>query len=123
MSADDALVRFERIVADALVAPDPPAALERAARDADLPDELLAALAAVDATGLRLSALIVARLRFERLIHGSRRAAQWYDDDPAAFAAAFRRYQEAVPATAFFPAAEARAFETWMDAEAGRAGS
>ncbi|MDB4969254.1 MAG: hypothetical protein JWN44_4943 [Myxococcales bacterium] len=66
-----------------------------------------------DADGVRMSALLVARLRFERLVRGSPAAEAWFDRDPADFARAFRRYHAEVAPRAFFPAGEAELFETW----------
>ena len=109
----DAHAELERLVADALTSADPVAGFERAARDPALPDELRAALAAAHPTGIRMAALLVARLRFERLIQGSRAAADWFARDPADFARAFKRYHHAVPATAALPSEEAKLFERW----------
>lgn len=69
--------------------------------------------AAIDADGLRLAALFVARLRFERLQHGDLLAADHFDRDPAGFAALFRRYQAEVPPSAAFPQDEAALFRRW----------
>jgi hypothetical protein len=105
--------RLERLVARAICAPDPAVALAAAAHDPRLPAALRRACAAADPDGVRLSGLLVARLRFERLVQGSPHAAAWFERDAAAFAAAFRRYHAAVPPRAFFPAGEARAFARW----------
>jgi len=69
-----------------------------------------------------LAALLVARLRFERLLRGSPQAEAWFDADPEAFAAAFKRYHAEVPPAAFFPQAEARLFRQWVGSrvESGR---
>jgi hypothetical protein len=66
-----------------------------------------------DADGVRMTALLVARLRFERLVRGSAAAEAWFDRDPADFARAFRRYHAEVAPRAFFPADEAELFESW----------
>jgi hypothetical protein len=105
---------YERVLARALRAPDPPAVLAAAARNPRLPAALRRALAAVDADGLRLSALLVTRLRFERLLRGSGAAEAWFQDDPAAFTRAFGRYHRQIPCRAMFPADEARQFERWL---------
>ena len=67
-------------------------------------------LAAIDEDGFRISALLVARLRFERLLNGHPAVPDWLDRDAAGFAETFRRYHAAVPPTAFFPPDEARTF-------------
>jgi hypothetical protein len=114
----DALRRFDRALADALIAADPVAALRAAAAD-DWPPELREALAtaAAQEDGVRLTALLVVKLRFERLVQGSRRAGEWFDRDARDFADAFRRYHAAVPPTATDPRGEADLFERWCDAE------
>ena len=69
---------YERVLARALRAPDPPAVLAAAARNRRLPAALRRALGAVAPDGLRLAALLVTRLRFERLLRGSGAAAAWF---------------------------------------------
>ena len=93
---------YERRMARALRSVDPLAAL------ADEPT-----LPAIDPDGLRLAALFVARLRFERLQHGDLLAARHFDRDPADFAALFRRYHAEVPPRAAFPQDEAALFRRW----------
>lgn len=100
-----AFERFEARLAAALLSPDPGAALQ--------------SLSELDRTyttedGFRMSALIIARLRFERLMNGSVAAARSYRDDAEHFTAQFRRYHHAVPPLATHPAAEAAAFEAWL---------
>ena len=106
----------ERFLAELIRAEDPAAALATALEDPDTPPELRDALRHVDPDGLATAALLVARLRFERLIQGSPRAAQWFQRDPAGFSEAFRRYHRHVGPTAHFPAAEAKLFEAFVAA-------
>jgi hypothetical protein len=120
MTPAAAHARFERLLARAMTAPDPAAALAAAARDRRLPDELRRAFAAAAEDGVRIAALLVARLRFERLLRGSPDAEAWFARDPAGFADAFRAYHHAVPPGAFFPAAEARLFRRWCSRSANR---
>lgn len=103
----------ERVLAAALRAPDPVATVARAARDRRHAPATRRALAAASPDGLRVAALLVARLRFERLIRGCREAEEWFERDGAGFGAAFRRYHAEVPPTAFFPPGEARLFLRW----------
>jgi len=112
----DAHAYLERLVADALTSADPVSEFERVARDPALPAELRSAVRHAQPTGIRMAALIVARLRFERLMQGSRAAAVWFERDSSGFARAFRRYHLAVPPTAALPAEEARLFEGWRAA-------
>lgn len=104
----------ERLLAELIRADDPAAALSAAIEDPDTSPELRDALRHVDPDGLATAALLVARLRFERLIQGSLTAAQWFERDPAGFSATFRRYHRHVCPTAHFPAAEAALFEGFI---------
>lgn len=113
------ILDLERALAEALRAEDPARALARLRADGRFGPEIAARLARVDDDGFRIAALLVARLRFERLMQGSPRASQWFDDDPADFAAAFRRYHAEVTPTAHFPAGEAELFAAWADALRG----
>ena len=94
------LAEYEKQLARAMRARDPAAAVR-------------AIHPGVDADGVRMTALLVARLRFERLMRGSREAEDWYESDAAAFTEAFRRYPSEVPPTAFFPRGEAELFAAW----------
>jgi uncharacterized protein (UPF0276 family) len=105
--------RTEHWIARAMTARDPVACLELAARDRALPASLRRVLKEADADGVRISALLVARLRFERLVQGSDVASAWFERDPRSFATAFRAYHAEVAPRAFFPPEEARAFDAW----------
>lgn len=109
----DPHARLERLVADALTAADPVAAFERAARDPELSEPLRAALRRASPLGIRISALLVARLRFERLLQGSSSAAEAFERDPEGFSAGFRDYHRSVPPCAGLPSEEAELFERW----------
>jgi hypothetical protein len=99
------LAEYERRMAAAMRARDPVAAVRAIAPEAC-------------ADGVRMTALLVARLRFERLMRGSPEAEASFERDPAAFAKDFRRYHAAVPPRAFFPVDEAALFRAWRDHEA-----
>lgn len=109
MADRDDVVRQQALLADLLTARDPVAALRErlALADAD------PALRAVDEDGLRIAALLVVKLRFQRLTTGSRLAREWFERDPRAFTDAFRAYHHEVPPTALDPWREAEAFEGW----------
>lgn len=109
-----AFARYEEAVARAMTAPDPVAALRGAAEDPALPPALRRALREADEDGIRMAALLVARLRFERLLRGCPEAEAWFDRDAQAFSEAFRRYHAEVPPSAFFPPGEARLFRRWL---------
>lgn len=106
--------RFEELYANALCSEDPVAALKAAARDESLTDELRAALAAACPDGARIAALLVAKLRFERIINGSSWARPWFEAEPREFTDAFKRYHTSVPPRDAFPSAEANRFSTWV---------
>lgn len=113
MSQSQAHRHLERLLATALTSADPVAALQQAAQDPALTEELRQALRCVDPDGVRTSALLVANLRFERLLRGCPEAEEWFDRDPADFTASFRRYHAEVPPRAFFPPQEAKLFLAW----------
>lgn len=119
--AEDDLA-FEAAVAGALRAPDPVAALAAVAADAALPEDLRACLAAAPANGVRIAALLIVRLRFERILQGSKIAGEFFERDPRAFAAAFKRYHREVAPTSIHPFEDARRFDAWLTAaaDAGR---
>lgn len=119
MTTLDAHIRFEALIAEAMRAPDPALALSELRADPRVPVALQTCLDAIDLDGARISALLIARLRFERLLHGSVRAQEWFDGDGEAFANAFRVYHQTVKPEAALPSAEARLFEEWLQ-EFGR---
>jgi len=116
-AASPELEALQRALADALRAEDPVTATARLADAPGLDAALRDALRAADPDGLRLTALLVAKLRFERIIRGSAAAARWFDSDAPGFSAAFRRYHAQVPPLALFPAAEAKQFLDWAQAD------
>jgi hypothetical protein len=108
--------KLERHVASAMRADDPVAALRAAASDPELSAEHRRWLERADPDGVRMQALLVARLRFERLLRGSDEAEFLFEHDPERFAKLFRAYHREVAMDAFFPEAEGRAFEAWRRA-------
>lgn len=102
--------RYEAILAASLRAPDPAAALARAARDRRTPAPLRERLRTASPDGVRLAALLVARLRYERLLHGDLDAGARFESDPAAFVEEFRAWHAAAPPRAFFPSEESALF-------------
>lgn len=102
--------RFEARLAEALCSADPGPALEalRAEPDFAAPSEH------VSEDGFRLAALLVVRLRFERLLNGSRVAGHAWNEDPRGFTERFKQYHAAVRPCAWTPAEEARQYEAWL---------
>ena len=73
-------------------------------------------LEGVDPDGLQLTRLIVKKLRFELIVRGDALLDAWFDRDPAAFTAAFKAYDLAVPPRSWFPREEAESFRAWFRA-------
>jgi hypothetical protein len=73
-------------------------------------------LEGVDPDGLELTRLIVKKLRFELIVRGDALLDAWFDRDPAAFTAAFKDYDCAVPPRSWFPREEAESFRAWFRA-------
>ncbi|MEO6709764.1 MAG: hypothetical protein ABI054_05550, partial [Planctomycetota bacterium] len=103
-------------LADALTSPDPGLILQRALNDSAFGPEARSALLAIDLDGLRIAALLVAKLRFERLLQGSGSAGTWFESDPREFTAAFKRYHHELAPRAATPGEEAAQFEAWRAA-------
>ena len=74
-------------------------------------------LAEAPSDGIRISALLIAKLRFERLLRGSTDANEWFTSDALGFSEAFARYHRDVAPSAFFPPTEAALFSSWLDAQ------
>lgn len=81
---------------------------------ADERDCLLAACA----DGLRVTRLVVQKLRLQRLITGTPALGDELARDAAAFVAEFRAYVDAVPHGGVFPSEEAAAFAAWRQRRA-----
>ena len=104
-------LRSETLLGSALRAADPLGALGR--DGPTLAPDLAALWKGADPDGVRLAALLVAKLRFERLLRGSDALGGWFEREPEAFTAAFRRYHQEIAPTVFWPSEEAAAFERW----------
>ena len=98
-------------LSEVLHEPDPVSALEvRLAGGSPLARETLGGL---DREGLRLTQLIVKRLRFERVLQGHSRCREEFHADPAGFTGRFRAYDDAGPSRSPWPSQEAAAFMGW----------
>lgn len=64
--------------------------------------------------GLRLSALITQKLRFERLLRAIPALENDFDANPTAFVKTFDRYAREVSPTAFFPSEERALWTAWI---------
>lgn len=107
---------YEARLAEALCARDPGRALVELRADPTLAEWLGNGLDSAREDGFRIAALLVARLRFERLLHGSREAGDAFRADARAFSELFRRYHASVAPLATTPTEEAAQFETWSRA-------
>lgn len=114
------LADLQALLLRALRAPDPAAflAAELSRDDGRLSRDERSWLLGASADGLRLSRLLVRKLRLQRLVRGDRAFEALAASDPAALAQRFAAYDAAVPPHAVFPRDEAAAF---ADFEAGRA--
>ncbi len=88
---------WEEALGPLLRAADPAAARAALLLDSALPDGLRAELLAVDPAGLRVLALLAARLRFDRLMNTNPEARARYAADPGGWAAAFRAWHADTP--------------------------
>jgi hypothetical protein len=113
----------QRLLVEALRAPDPGAFLREQSADArwQLSAEEHAWLVSLGEAGLRITRLLVRKLRLQRLLRGDAAAAGLCDADPEAFARQFRAYDAEVPPASVFPAEEAAAFARWLAAGPDRA--
>ena len=106
----------QTIILHALLAEDPPAALRSAIEQAnDLTPVERDQLQQLNGDGLRISGLLLKKLRFERLTRGDADLDKLFGDDPDAFMRLFRAYDGATTPAAYFPDEEARQFRTWRD--------
>ena len=89
----------------------PPEELER--ETASLSAEERALLERMEPDGVRLTSLLLRKLRFERICRGDLGMEEWFDHAPESFSSAFKSYDQEVPPTKFFPLEEARAFREY----------
>lgn len=114
------LSELQRLLVQALQAGDPAAWLSARQDRRALAAGERELLASLDPDGLRLTGLLVRKLRFERLLRGAARMRAAFAADPAAFVLRFDRYAREVPPAAVFPAEEVRAFEEFEACRTGR---
>lgn len=110
MSLND---EYTQAVAALLRQPDPAAALQAAIDAPETGAALRGLLEQIVPDGFRMSALLVAQLRFNRLLNGSGAVAAEFEADPRAASERFRRYHQQVPPTAEDPVQEAKDYRSW----------
>lgn len=109
------LAELQRLLLLACREPDPAAWLQVRMHDTELALDAgeRAMLATLDGDGLRLTALLVHKLRFERLLRGDLAARAAFASDPERFTRRFDDYVANVAPTAVFPAEEGALFLMW----------
>ena len=112
---------LQRVLLAACLQPDPAAFVRGALARGDhgLSADEQAMLRAAGADGLRLSHVLVMKLRLERLLRGDANGAAAARADPVAFMGQFARYAAAVPPTAVFPSEEASLFAAFAARDRG----
>lgn len=104
----------QRVLMAALLHNDSVAELRRlTAAAADLSNEERDWLEQFDADGLRMTAMMVQKVRFERLTRGDPEAAAWFERDPDGFMEVYQSYVGEVGSSACFPEQEAELFCQW----------
>ena len=109
------LADLQKVLVACCMADDPVAALHTARREHP---ELAATLDHLDADGLRLTSLLVKKLRFERILRGDRQLQDRFHANPTLFTTAFRHYLGTEPPTCVFPQEEAQRFQHSLDSKA-----
>ena len=112
------LNELQHALVQALRTPDPRGWLQTYVAQPDCP--LSAAersmVAALPDDGLRLTRLIVRKLRMQRLLQADGDANRLCTQEPARFAKQFAAYDAAVALQSIFPSDEAKAFRSWLAA-------
>jgi hypothetical protein len=107
-------VLFQRLLAQALLADDAVAAVAALGENHRLSRVLRSAAQQAVPDGVRVSALLVAKLRFERLMRGDARLRAWFEQSPKVFVETFHRYHAEESPICSFPRAEAQHFGEWL---------
>jgi hypothetical protein len=108
------LLDLQRLLVAALRTPDPAGFLrERAEREPGLRADERRALLAAGEDGLRMSRVMIRKLRLQRILRGDPDAAAAMARDPEAFAARFAAYDRDVAPTAVTPPDEAAQFRAY----------
>ena len=105
------LGELQAVLVSCLAAEDPAAALVVAR--ASHP-ELDPWLETVDLEGLRLTALLIRKLRFERIVRGDPNLAARFEADPSGFTSIFREYLVTESPNRVFPEEEAEGFRRFL---------
>ena len=112
------LARLQELLVRASCAEDPAASLARARDDRALTESERSWLEGVDLDGVRLTGLLVKKLRFESILRGDPELRRRFERDAAAFVHSFEAYLRAEPRRAVFPAEEAARFSEFLGEDA-----
>jgi len=108
------LATVQQLLVAALREPDPLLYLQQNVPVATaLSDDERKWLLAVDGDGLRLSRMLIRKLRLQRIVRGDAEASAFMAREPERFAACFARYDREEPLRHVFPHAEAEAFRRY----------
>lgn len=107
------LSQLQDQLARVLASAEPRAELERLKEKVD--PETRARLEHIQPQGLELSATLILKLRFDRVMRGEPAMAQEYDARPDEFTREFLDYCARNPCRAYFPAEEAAQFQAWRN--------
>ncbi len=105
------LDELQAVLVSCCTAPDSAAALAEARGSHP---ELAPWLETVDVEGLRLTGLLIRKLRFERIVRGDSSLAARFEAAPADFTAMFRKYLVAESPSCVFPEDEAARFRRFI---------
>jgi hypothetical protein len=108
------LKAVQRVLLRALLSEDPAAELRLQLREAtDLTPGERESLGRIDGDGLRLTQLLVKKLRFERLMEAVPELADLFTRDPQEFVRQFDAFTSAVPPEGYLPDQEAELYRRW----------
>lgn len=114
------LTELQQAVLRALLSPTPVETLREAA--GSLPAAARALVDRIDPDGFALTALLIRKLRFERVCTGDPAWARWFEREPGGCTEIFRAYCRDVAPRSFFPDEEAQVFRAWCQERGYRPG-
>lgn len=114
----------QKLLLDALLSDDPEQMLrDSIAQASDLSAEERDWLRRIDGAGLRLTSLMVQKLRFERLTRADPELGRLFQEEPERFMELFQAYTAAVTPTVYFPGQEAALYRQWLTEHASTTGA
>lgn len=108
------LANVQQLLVAALAEPDPLLYLQQHVPSAgELSPEERQWLLGIDGDGLRVSRMLIRKLRLQRIVRGDAEASAFMARDPEKFAACFARYDREMPLRHVFPRDEAESFRRY----------